>query len=79
MAPNPTPVKISGANSLKLAPLIGNLARLCPCELSLTEASVDHEDDDNHDIESTPHDTGFLKTSSLFKKKSPTGTSGMFP
>ena len=38
-----------------------------------------HEDDDNHDIESTPHDTGFLKTSSSFKKMPPTGTSGMFP
>ena len=37
-----------------------------------------HEDDDCHAIEPAPHNIGFCKTSSSFKKMSPTGTSGMF-
>ena len=57
--------------------LLGNLVRLCQRELPPTEASVGHEDGDNHDIESAPHDTGFFKTSSSLKKISLTGTSGM--
>ena len=38
-----------------------------------------HEDDDRHEKESAPHNTGFFKTSSSFEKMSLTGTSGMFP
>ena len=32
-----------------------------------------HEDDDRHDMEPAPHNTGFFKTSSLFKKMSTDG------
>ena len=63
----------------KAVMLLGILSDCANVSFRQPRQAVGHDDDDRHAIEPAPHNKGFFKTSSSYKKMSLTEASGIFP